>query len=296
MKSQFSILILLLLLTACSAKLLYWPERCRFPNEDTNNRNPFGLGDNYASTSLTPSTSDSECGVENQPIMGSYFEPAFTYIGPRYQRVALIDARKAATSAARLMTPYIKSSEYKRPICLSFDYLIQGEAIEKMTVIQQERTRSKIIYSVGPNSESASPNERAKTGAWRAVHMDINIREGITRYFIEVRMKTRTGSSSSSVYDVTGHGLSSLGSYRSALSTNTADDDELRNQGIVMIKGLEYTFGQCRPEYVSVSDNLVQYTRPSRPTTTTTTTTTPSPRRPSSPLTSYWDLAGNYQG
>lgn len=253
------------------------------------------MADNYASTSLNPSSSDSECGVENQPIMGSYFEPAFTYIGPRYQRVALIDARKSATSAARLMTPYIKSDDYKRPICLSFDYLIQGEAIEKMTVIQQERTRSRIIYSVGSNSESASPDERRKTGAWRAVHMDINIREGITRYFIEVRMKSHTGSSRS-VYDVTGHGLNSLASYRSALSTNTADDDENRNQGIVMIKGLEYSSGLCRPEYVSVSDNLVQYTRPTRPTTTTTTTTTPAPRRSSNLLTSYWDLAGNYQG
>ena len=295
MRKQICLLVTFILLFAiCSGKLLYWPERCRFPNEDASNRSPFGIADNYASTSMYPSSSDNECGVENQPIMGSYFEPAFTYVGSKYQRVALIDARKSATSAARLMTPYIKSTEYKRPICLSFDYLIQGEAIEKMTVIQQERTRSRIIYSVGPNSESASSNERAMTGAWRAVHMDINIREGITRYFIEVRMKTRTGSTSS-VYDVTGHGLSSLASYRSALSTNTADDDELRNQGIVMIKGLEYTFGQCRPEYVSVSDNLVQYyvTRPTRPTTTTTTT--PPPRR-SNLLTSYWDLAGNYNG
>ena len=293
-RSTTLLTILSLLISVCSAKLLYWPERCRFPNEDANNRNPFGLADDYASTTLTVSTSDSECGVENQPIMGSYFEPAFTYVGPTYQRVALIDARKSATSAARLMTPYIKSTDYKRPICLSFDYLIQGEAIEKMTVIQQERTRSRIIYSVGPNSESANPNERKKTGAWRAVQMDINIREGITRYFIEVRMKTRRGSSPS-VYEVTGHGLNSLASYRSALSTNTADDDEMRNQGIVMVKGLEYSSGQCRPEYVSVSDNLVQYTRPTRPTTTTTTTT-PAPRRSSSLLTSYWDLAGNYQG
>lgn len=292
-KKFCSLFVIFLLISLCSANLLYWPERCRFPNEDATNRNPFGMSDNYASTSLSQSSSDSECGVENQPIMGSYFEPAFTYVGPRYQRVALIDARKSATSAARLMTPYIKSNEYKRPICLSFDYLIQGEAIEKLTVIQQERTRSRIIYSVGPNSETASPDQRRKTGAWRAVHMDINIREGITRYFIEVRMKSRSGSSPS-VHDVTGHGLSSLASYRSALSTNTADDDELRNQGIVMIKGLEYSFGQCRPEYVSVSDNLVQYVRPTRPTTTTTTT--PTPRRSSNPLTSYWDLAGNYQG
>lgn len=90
----------------------------------------------------------------------------------------LLDARYAGSSAARLITPYIKSA-YRQNICLTMEYLIENEGLEKLTVIQQDRSQTKIIYQVGDE----------KKGKWRVAKMDIVLRGGIVRYFIEGRVK-----------------------------------------------------------------------------------------------------------
>jgi len=157
---------------------LYWDESCPFPS--------------------------STCGLENQRIMGSYFEPGVTYIGSRQEKVVLLDSALAGSPAARIITPYIKAS-WKQSICLSLEYMIQDEGIEKVTVIQQDRSSTRIMYQV-TGSE--------KRGSWRVAKMDITLRGGIVRYFIEARVKQGT-------------------------------------PGLVMIKAFNYRNGKCKPEYSS---------------------------------------------
>lgn len=166
----------LLLSSLALAGDIYWQESCNFPSTD--------------------------CGIENQPIMGSYFEPAYTYIGSNYEKVVILDSRHAGSSAARLITPYIRST-WKQAVCLSLDYKIEGDGIEKLTVIQQDRHSTKIIYQV---------EEDDKKGKWRSAKMDILLRGGIIRYFVEARV-------------------------------------DKRKTGLLMIRSLEYREGKCKPEY-----------------------------------------------
>ena len=134
--------------------IIFWEPRCRYPRD--------------------------QCGIENQAMMGSNFEPGFTYIGNSYEKVMILDTSIASSSAARLITPYIKAKNWDA-ICLTLEYLIQDEGIEKMTVIQQDRQATRPIYNV---------EGEAKKGKWRMAKMDIVLREGIVRYFIETRFKS----------------------------------------------------------------------------------------------------------
>jgi hypothetical protein len=131
-------------------------------------------------------------------MMGSNFEPGFTYIGSSYDKVMILDTQHAATSAARLITPYIKAKNWD-DICLTLEYLIQDSSVEKLTVIQQDRQATRPIYNV---------EGEAKKGKWRMAKMDIVLREGIVRYFVEARFKSG-------------------------------------DKGVVMIRALDYEVGRC---------------------------------------------------
>ena len=112
--------------------------------------------------------------------MGAEFEPAHTYVGSEYEKVMIVDSLKAESSAARLITPYIKTRN-REEICLHLQYLMQGEGVETMTVIQQDRLETRPVYTV---------SSIEKKGMWRLAKMDLVMREGISRYFIEVRLKS----------------------------------------------------------------------------------------------------------
>ena len=155
-----------------SGPIIYWEPRCRFPRD--------------------------YCGIENQEMMGSTFQPGYTYIGSSYEKVMILDTQLAASSAARLITPYIKAKNWD-DICLTMEYMIQDEGVEKLTVIQQDRQDTRPIYQVeGEN----------KKGKWRMAKMDIVLREGIVRYFVEGRFKPG-------------------------------------KRGIIMIRSLDYEVGRC---------------------------------------------------
>ena len=119
--------------------------------------------------------------MESQLGMGTKFEPAYTYIGSEYEKVMIVDALKAESSAARLITPYIKTRN-REEVCVQLQYLVQGEGIDTMTVIQQDRVETRPVYTV---------NSMEKRGMWRLAKMDLVMREGISRFFIEVRLKSR---------------------------------------------------------------------------------------------------------
>lgn len=167
---------------------MYWLPRCPYP------RDP--------------------CGIENQPLMGSEFEPGFAVAGSEYQKVMILDTNHAPTSAARLITPYIKARNREK-ICLKLEYLLQDEGVEKLSVIQQDRRETRTIFTVG------GPSKRDK---WRIAKMDIVLREGIVRYFLEVRL-------------------------------------DKSKKGIAMIKSLEYSSGPCSTEYNDESPQYEFYKR-----------------------------------
>lgn len=162
---------------------MYWLPRCPYP------RDP--------------------CGIENQPLMGSEFEPGFAVAGSEYQKVMILDTNHAPSSAARLITPYIKSRN-REQVCLKLEYLLQDAGVEKLSIIQQDRRETRTIYTV------SGPSRRDK---WRVAKMDIVLREGIARYFLEVRL-------------------------------------DKANKGLAMIKSFEYTPGSCSNEY---TDDTPQY-------------------------------------
>lgn len=112
--------------------------------------------------------------------MGTEFETAYTYIGTEYEKVKIVDSLKAESSAARLITPYIKTRN-REEICLHLQYMMQGQGIETMTVIQQDRLETRPVYTVSSSE---------KKGMWRLAKMDLVMREGISRFFVEVRLKS----------------------------------------------------------------------------------------------------------
>ena len=120
------------------------------------------------------------CGIENQESIGAYFESAYTDIGSSYEKVMIVDPLKSASSAARLITPYIKARN-REEICLTLQYLIQGEGVESVTVIQQNRLETRPVYSVSGSD---------KKGMWRLAKMDLVMRDGISRFFLEVRLQS----------------------------------------------------------------------------------------------------------
>lgn len=137
-----------------SSQIQYWEPQCDFPH--------------------------ARCGMKSQSGLGAEFESAYTYVGYDYEQVMVVDATKAESSAARLITPYIKTHN-REEICLHLQYLMQGEGIETMTVIQQDRLETRPVYTV---------SSMEKKGMWRLAKMDLVMREGISRYFIEVRLKS----------------------------------------------------------------------------------------------------------
>lgn len=120
------------------------------------------------------------CGMESQSGMGTEFEPAYTFVGATYEKVMIVDASRAPSSAARLITPYIKTRN-REEICLSLQYLIQGDGVEAVTVIQQDRQETRTVYTV---------SSAEKKGMWRLAKMDLVMRQGISRFFVEVRLKS----------------------------------------------------------------------------------------------------------
>lgn len=134
--------------------LKFWEPQCEFPNN--------------------------KCGMESQTGMGTEFEPAYTFIGSLYEKVMLVDASRSQSSAARLITPYIKTRN-REEICLSLQYLIQGTGVDAVTVIQQDRLETRPVYTVTSDE---------KRGMWRLAKMDLVMREGISRFFVEVRLNT----------------------------------------------------------------------------------------------------------
>ncbi|KAI1308652.1 hypothetical protein HDE_00403 [Halotydeus destructor] len=157
MKFAIHLLICFLSTTAISGyrNVLYWTPSCIYPEE--------------------------ECGIQNQPIMESRFESGYTYIGDNYVKVMLLDSLTSASGAARLITPYIKST-YKQAICLTLEYKMEGPGIDQLSVIQQDRQLTKIIYQVGQD----------KKEKWRIAKMDIVLRGGMVRFFLEGRMARAT--------------------------------------------------------------------------------------------------------
>jgi len=158
--------------TSQASSINYWNAQCRYPRET--------------------------CGIENQAMMGSNFEPGYTQIGSSYEKVMILDSQAATSSAARLITPYIKARNWD-DICLTLEYLISDDGVEKLTVIQQDRHETRSIYNV---------EGEEKKGKWRMAKMDIIMRKGITRYFIEARINSG-------------------------------------RKGVIMIRSLEYEVGRC---------------------------------------------------
>lgn len=136
-----------------SSRILYWDPLCEYPREN--------------------------CGMQSQEGLGAEFESAYTFFGNQYEKVALVESKKATSSAARLITPYVKSHN-REEICFVMEYLMQGPGIESMTIIQQDRRETRPVYTV---------DGAEKRNMWRIVKMDLVLREGINRYFVEVRIK-----------------------------------------------------------------------------------------------------------
>lgn len=120
------------------------------------------------------------CGMESQAGLGSEFEPAYTFVGSAYEKVMIVDASRAQSSAARLITPYIKTRN-REEVCLSLQYLIQGDGVDAVTVIQQDRQETRTVYTV---------NSAEKKGMWRLAKMDLVMRQGMNRFFVEVRLSS----------------------------------------------------------------------------------------------------------
>ena len=139
---------------AASHGIRYWEPRCDYPR--------------------------AQCGLENQGAMGLEFEAAHTYVGSAYVKVMVVDSSKGSSSAARLITPYIKARN-REETCLHLQYLVQGSGVEAVTVIQQDRLETRPVYTVSGAD---------KRGMWRLAKMDLVMREGISRYFVEVRVRS----------------------------------------------------------------------------------------------------------
>lgn len=113
-----------------------------------------------------------DCGIVNQPGMGSDFVRRYASFAGRKSYMMILDFAGSRSSAARLITPYFSLYGRDRG-CFSFDYLAEGEDLQQLEISKQGDLDTFPVFQTS-----------ASVAQWRNFTTIISLNEGDTRFFI----------------------------------------------------------------------------------------------------------------
>jgi len=119
-----------------------------------------------------------DCGIVNQANMDTKFSYVHANIGGRNQNMLILDVSKAETQGARLITPYFHTYTYT-DACLILDYYINGDGVQSLSVIQQDKMNSNIWTS------------SMKSFVFQRKYINVDLTRGEPRFFIEAHFEPK---------------------------------------------------------------------------------------------------------
>ena len=125
-----------------------------------------------------------DCGIHNQYNMGSYFVPMPDSADPVLGRRGLLylDLSRAHSAGARLVTPYFPTNGC-RYACLTIEYILCGNSIENVYLIQQD-VRNYCVWQ----------KRNDHSYRWTTTSMTVDLNKSNPRFFIEVRFDPRVNN------------------------------------------------------------------------------------------------------
>jgi hypothetical protein len=125
-----------------------------------------------------------DCGIHNQHNMDSYFIHLSNKSVPVFGKKGLLylSASKARSSGARLITPYFPTNGCRYG-CLTVEYLICGNGIRNLYLIQQDVSNYCVLQRDNDYSNS-----------WKESHLTIDLTRSNPRFFIEVHFNKSQNS------------------------------------------------------------------------------------------------------
>ena len=120
-----------------------------------------------------------DCGIKNGPDMATQFAYGRAQLANRNQNMMYLDISKATTSGARLVTPYYHTYN-ELYACLTIDWYSSGVGQQSLSVTQQDKRDVKLWASY------------VKSAQWRINTINVDLRGGDLRFFIEAHFEPRT--------------------------------------------------------------------------------------------------------